>query len=102
MSKRKQTGFSADFQEQVMKLTADSPLLLAGTVLNRQRLRGMGQKGEWEMFRIEVRGQEGRVAQCVVNDPAAVPPTGEFIVLPCFIGHNGMLREAKQLNAETF
>ena len=102
MAKRKLSGFSADFQQQIMGLTTDSPLLLAGTVQSRQKLRGQGQKGEWELFKIEVRGQEGRVISTVVNDPAGIPPIGEFITLPVFVGSNGYLREAKQLNAETF
>lgn len=102
MAKRKQSGFSREFQEQAMLLTQDSPLLLIGTVQSRQKLRGKSAKGDWEMYRVEVRGQEGRVTNAVINDPAGVPPAGEFICLPVFVGNNGMLREARQLNAEAF
>jgi len=102
MTKRKVNGFSADFQQSLLKLTGDSALLLCGTVQGRQRLKGRSAKGDWEMFRVEVRGCDGRTANCVVNDPSGIPPVGEFIVLPVFVGNNGMLREAKDLNAETF
>ena len=50
------------------------------------------------MFKIEVRGCDGRVVHATVNDPAAVPPVGEFVVMPVFVAQNGYLRKAKQLN----
>ena len=34
--------------------------------------------------------------------PGGVPPQGEFIALPVFVGNKGMLREAKQLNTAAF
>ncbi|MFL5246013.1 MAG: hypothetical protein ACJ8FY_28415 [Gemmataceae bacterium] len=38
------------------------------------------------------------MVSAITNDPAGIPPGGDFICLPCFIGNNGQLREAKQLN----
>jgi hypothetical protein len=102
MVKRKLSGFSVEFQQQLLKMTQDSPLLLCGTVQARQKLRGRSQRGDWELFKVEVRGSDGRVASAVVNDPGAVPPIGEFIAMPVFVGNNGMLREAKDMNADTF
>src|SRR5262249_14734858 len=78
------------------------PQLLVGTVLARQKLSGTSAKGNWEIFRVDVRGYDGRVAQTMVNDPAGVPPVGEFVVMPVMVGSNGYLREAKQLNSESF
>jgi hypothetical protein len=83
-------------------LTKDSPLLPVGNVVTRQILRGKSQTGDWELYRVEVRGYDGRTVDTVVNDPAGVPPIGEFVVVPVFVGSNGRLREAKQLEASTF
>jgi hypothetical protein len=101
-TKRKQSGFSQEFQNQLLALTADSPLLLTGTVMTRQRISGKSQKGDWEMLKVEVRGQEGRIQSVIINDPAGIPPVGDFICLPAFIGTNGQLREAKELNSQAF
>ena len=54
------------------------------------------------MLKVEVRGQEGRVQSVIINDPPGIPPVGDFISLPAFIGTNGQLREAKQLNSQAF
>ncbi len=54
------------------------------------------------MFRVEVRGEDGRMGQTIVNDPASIPAIGEFLCVPVFVGNNCMLREAKSLNAEVF
>jgi hypothetical protein len=43
-----------------------------------------------------------RKATVLSYDPAGIPPVGEFICLPVFIGTNGGLREAKHLNALAF
>lgn len=102
MAKRKQSGFSAELQQQMLSLTTDSPLLAVGTVQKRSKMRGKNDKGEWEMFTIEVRGQDGRIVNIVINDPANVPPTGEFIVMPVYVTNTGRLREARQLAEETF
>ena len=102
MAKTKRTGFSAEFQQLIMELTKDSPLLLVGTVLNRNRLTGKSSKGDWEMFRVEVRGIDGRSQVAVVNEPAAIPPKGEFVCLPVFVGQNGGLREARQMAGTEF
>ncbi len=62
----------------------------------------MSQKGDWEMFKVEVRGQESCIQSVILNDRAGIPPVGDFICLPAFIGTNGQLREAKQLNSQAF
>jgi hypothetical protein len=83
--------------ETLMPLTTDSPLLLAGTVQARNRLAGKSEKGPWEMLFVEVRGCEGRVVSCQVNDPKSVPAVGEFVVLPCYLTTAGKLRQARNL-----
>jgi hypothetical protein len=70
--------------------------------MSRQRISGKSLKGDWEMLKLEVRGQEGRIQWVIINDPAGIPPVGDFICLPAFIGINGQLREAKQLNSQAF
>jgi hypothetical protein len=70
--------------------------------MTRQRITGKSQKGDWEMLKVEVQGQECRIQSEVINDPAGIPPVGDFICLPAFIGTNGQLREAKQLNSQAF
>jgi hypothetical protein len=80
-----------------MALTADSPLLLVGTVRSRTKLFGTGAKGAWEFFKVEVRGIDGRIQYPTVNDPTTVPEKGQPIILPVFVGQNGNLREARKL-----
>ena len=70
--------------------------------MTRQRISGNSQQGDWEMLKVEVRGQEGRIQSVIINEPAGIPPIGDFICLPAFIGTNGHLREAKQLNSRAF
>jgi hypothetical protein len=70
--------------------------------MSRQRISGKSLKGDWEMLKLEVRGQEGRIQWVIINDPAGIPPVGDFICLRAFIGINGQLREAKQLNSQAF
>jgi hypothetical protein len=69
----------------MLGLTTDFPLLLVGTVQARRVMRGKSDKGDWEM-RIEIRGQDGRVQNAVINDLAGIPPQGEFVVLPVYVG----------------
>ncbi|MGH6796466.1 MAG: hypothetical protein ACREDH_15015, partial [Methylocella sp.] len=83
--------------ETLLELTADSPLLLIGTVQDRRRLRGNGAKGPWEMLRVEIRGKDGRTQSCVVNGEDSIPAVGSVCVLPVFVGSNGGLREARNL-----
>jgi hypothetical protein len=54
------------------------------------------------MLKVEVRGQEGRIQSVIINDPAGISAVGDFICLPAFIGANGQLREAKQMNSQAF
>jgi len=54
------------------------------------------------MLKVEVQGQECRFQSEIINDPAGIPPVGDFICSPAFIGTNGQLREAKQLNSQAF
>jgi len=70
--------------------------------MTRQKLSGKNDKGAWEMFKVEVRGQDGRICSVIVNDPAGVPPKGEFVCVPVFVGNNGQLRECKQLSSLEF
>jgi hypothetical protein len=86
-------------QDILMPLTKDSPLLLIGTILTRQRLTGKRDDGtEWEMFMIEVRGYDGRVQRCTIYNKDRIPKVGEFLILAVYIGSNGGLRESRQLN----
>lgn len=102
MAKRKQSGFSAEFQEQLLLMTKDSPLLAAGSVQNRYKTRGKTENREWELYRIEVRGCDGRMVTVSINDPANVPPIGEFVIMPVYVNNSGFLREARQVAQETF
>ena len=81
-TKRKQSGFPQEFQNQLLALTADSPFHLTGTVLTRQRISGKSQKGDRELLKVEVRGLEGRIQSVIINDLAGIPPVGDFICLP--------------------
>jgi hypothetical protein len=49
------------------------------------------------MFKVEVRGIEGRCLYATVNDSATVPEKGKPIVLPVYVDQNGNLREARNL-----
>src|SRR5438105_2790824 len=99
-AKRKQSGFSHEFLQTLMALTKDSTLLMVGTVQSRTKLTGTNPKtGAWEIYRVEVRGIDGRTGMATVSDPAGIPAVGEHVVLPVFVGSNGYLREAKQLEA---
>jgi hypothetical protein len=60
--------------------------------MSRQRITGKSQKGDWEMVKVEVRGQDGRIQSVIINDLAVIPSVGDFICLPAFIGTNGQLR----------
>ena len=82
MAKRKQSGFSQEFTDQLLMLTGDSPLLLVVTVKSRVKMRGSGAKGPWEMLKIEVSGCDGRITSAVINDPANVPGNGAIDRLP--------------------
>jgi hypothetical protein len=55
-----------------------------------------------ELLASGARSQEGRIQSVIINDSAGIPPVGDFICLPAFIGTNGQLREAKQLNSQAF
>jgi len=65
-------------------------------------LKGTGQKGDWEMFRVEIRGAGGRVQLATLNDPAGIPAIGEFCMLPVIVGTNGYLRVARHLDTAAF
>jgi len=47
--------------------------------MSRQRISGKSLKGDWEMLKVEVRGQDGRIQSVIINDPAVIPPVGDFI-----------------------
>lgn len=79
----------------LLALTKESPLLLVGTVVDRRKIKGMNAKGAWELLRIDVRGVDGRVLQCLVNNEATAPALGVVVAMPVFVGANGGLREAR-------
>ena len=70
------------FQQTLLDLTSESPLLVCGIILSRTKQSGKNERGEWTMHRVEVRGAEGRVVTVIVNDPASIPPRGDFAVIP--------------------
>lgn len=76
-----------------MERTADSPLMRIGTMRSRLRLAGKSAKGDGEVYKVEVRGKDGRVTAAIVNDPAGVPPQGEFIAMPVLVGKKGVRRK---------
>lgn len=86
--------------EAIRDLTAESPLLLVGTVQDRRRIKGTGAKGPWEMLRVEIRGKTGRIQSVIVNGEDSVPAVGGHCIVPVFIGANGGLREARNLGEE--
>jgi hypothetical protein len=90
-------GAGTEWMERLMAMTAESPLLLVGTVLSRHKMSGNGPRGPWEFFKVKVRGIDGRTQVAVINDPATVPEKGAAIILPVFVGQNGNLREARNL-----
>jgi hypothetical protein len=75
---------------------------LVGTVQARRVMRRKSDKGDWEMRLLEIRGQDGRVQSAIINGPAGIPPTSEFIVLPVYFDQNGGLRETRHLSDESF
>ncbi len=83
------------WEKKTFSLTGDSPLLAVGTVQKRFRLHGKTDKGEWEMYKVEIRGCDGRIVTVTVNEPKKIPPTGQFICLPVFLTSQGQLREAR-------
>ena len=90
-------GVTSVWMERLMAMTTDSPLLLVGTVQSRTKLAGTSSRGSWEMYRVEVRGIEGRCMYAGANDPATVPQKGKSIILPVYVGQNGNVREARNL-----
>ncbi len=97
MAKSGNGSLAQPMKDVLLPLTGDSPLLLVGTVQNRMRFSRKSDRGPWEMFKVEVRGCDGRCVTAIVNEPKKIPEKGEFLVLPVFVGNNGQLREAKNL-----
>ena len=88
------------FTEVLMDPTAESPLLVCGTILSRTRKSGKNERGDWTIFVVEVRGSEGRTVTVLVNDPDSIPPKGDFAIIPCFLSKNGDLRECRKFGEE--
>ena len=88
---------ASEWMERLMAMTTESALLLVGTVQTRTKVAGTNARGSWEMFKVEVRGIEGRCLYATANDPARVPEKGQPIILPVYVGQKGSLHEARNL-----
>lgn len=91
---------SRTFRDALMDHTAESPLIVCGTVLSRTKKTGKNDRGDWEMFFVEVRGSEGRVITVLINSPETIPAKGEFVIIPVFVTKTGDLRECKKFGDE--
>jgi hypothetical protein len=69
--------------------------LVAGTVASRKRFSGKNERGDWEMFKIEVRGSDGRTTMVTISDAKLAPAVGEPVVLPVYINKMGNLCECR-------
>ena len=102
MAEKKLEGMTPQERETLFReLTADSPLILFGRVVKRWTLSGTKDGRDWTMRQALVAGSDG-VAQKVVlgEKETSCPARGELAKIPCFIGNNGALREARDLGSE--
>ena len=56
---------------------------------------------DWTMRQAMLAGSDGVVQKVILAEKdTACPAKGELAMIPCFVGTNGQLREARDLGAE--
>ena len=89
-------------QEGLYKtLTLDSPLILFGRVVKRWVTQGNKDGRDWSMRQAMLIGADGVAQKIILSEKeTSCPAKGELGMIPCVVGYNGQLREARDLGAE--
>jgi len=102
VAKKKLEGMTPQERENLfVDLTQDSPLILFGKVVKRWTISGVKDGREWTMRQAMIAGANGIAIKMVLGEKETqCPARGEIAMIPCIVGNNGQLREARDLGLE--
>lgn len=102
MAKKKIDGMTPQERETLYAdLTQDTPLILFGKVVKRWTISGTKEGRDWVMRQALLSGSNGVAVKVILGEKdTSCPARGELAMIPCVIGTNGQLREARDLRLE--